>query len=618
MIAEHIATGSNLFSGVFDRGPDQSTPADHFIAAQNITFDQNAVYTRDGSALDLLVAKTILRVRTYEKTGEATRYLILDNNGNLFDSTVLGSPILTIAAMKDFALQVMFDRAYISPHDGNTGLPGEFVYVYDGTGIARLAGGNAPVATLVCSTPAAAGNVEQGMHLFAVAFETPSGFITQRSPATLYTAPGGKKVTISSIPTGPTGTAARWIVATRVMPVYNGNQQAYEFFYVPNGRLADNTSTTIDLSFYDADLSASADFLYDQLTQIPAGVYLGIFKGALVVCGENANPTRARVSLFSQPESFDSVLGYLEIYPKDNGGPIRNCIEFRSQLIFHKSYRAYITSDNNDTPDTWTVGPLDKSIGSECNGLCRILDVDGTSNDNFIVASRDGLEVFNGSYSDDLTFKIHDIWMRINRLYFHKVLVAYNPIQSRLYVAVPLDAATECSHILYCDVASGFSSQGARWAVWKMKGGQNITGLFVDIQFANKLAMMKWAGYIGNIYRTTIGLTDDDGVAIESFIRFAFISPDPRGGICLFSGIRLLIRGNGDLQIRVFSIDDAYTLDTPSITLAASPGIMKTREFLFENEKASIQIKVDQFGEWFSLRDYRVFGIPVWGERATE
>jgi hypothetical protein len=151
-----------------------------------------------------------------------------------------------------------------------------------------------------------------------------------------------------------------------------------------------------------------------------------------------------------------------------------------------------------------------------------------------------------------------------------------------------------------------------------MKGGQNITGLFVDIQFANKLAMMKWAGYIGNIYRTTIGLTDDDGVAIESFIRFAFITPDKRGGICLFSGIRLLIRGLGDLQIRVFSIDDAYTLDTPTITLATSPGIMKTREFLFENEKASIQIKVDKFGEWFSLRDYRVFGIPVWGERATE
>ena len=465
MIAEHIATGSNLFSGVFDRGPDQSTPDDHFIAAQNVTFDENAVFSRDGSVVDFPTIKNQLRVRTYEKTGEATRYLILDDAGNIFDSTSLGSPILTVSGMIDFALQVMFDRAYISPHNGDKGLPGEFVYVYDGTGNARLAGGAAPTGSLVCTTATAAGNVEQGGHLFAVAFETPSGFITKRSPATFYNAPGGKSVTISSIPVGPPGTIARWIVATKTILLYGGNPQDYEYFYVPNGRIADNTTTSTTLSFFDADLTATADFLYDQLDQIPAGVYLGIFKGALVVCGENANPTRARISLFSQPESFDGVTGYLEIYPKDNGGPVRNCIEFRSQLILHKSYRSYITSDNNDTPDTWTVGPLDKSVGSECNGLCKILDVDGTSNDNFMVASRAGLLVFNGSYTDDLSYKINDIWNRINRLYFQKVLVAYNPINQRLYVAVPLDSATECSHILYCDLASGFSSQTARWAV---------------------------------------------------------------------------------------------------------------------------------------------------------
>jgi len=618
MIAEHIAVGSNAFAGVFDRGPDVSTPADHFIAAQNINFDQNAVLTRDGSQVDLAVNKTILRVRTYEKSGEATRYLILDNAGNLYDSTLLGSPILAIPAMKDFALQVMFDRAYISPHDGDTGLPGEFVYVYDGTGSARLAGGLAPTSAPVCTTSAAAGNIEQGGHLFAVAFETPSGFITKRSPATFYNAPGGKSVLVSSLPIGPPGTIARWIVATKIILIYGGDQQAYEYFYVPNGRIADNTTTSVTLSFFDADLTATADFLYDQLAQIPAGVYLGIFKGALIVCGEDSNPARIRVSMFSQPESFDSVEGYLEIYPKDNGGPVRNAIEFRSQLVIHKSYRSYITSDNNDTPATWTVGPLDKSVGSECNGLCKILDVDGTSNDQFLVASRGGLVVFNGSYGDDISYKIHDIWMRINRLYFQKVLVAYNPIQERLYVAAPLDNATECSHILYCDLSNGFTSAAARWSVWKMKGGINLSGCFVDIQFATKLAVFKYAGYNGNIYRTQLGLFDDDGVAIETFIRFAFITPDKRGGICLFSGVRLLIRGFGDLQIRVFSIDDSLTLDTPTVALSASPGIQKTREFLFENEKASIQIKVDKLGEWFSLRDIRIFGIPTWAERATE
>jgi hypothetical protein len=618
MIAEHMAIGSNQFKGIFDRGVDQSVPADHFVNAQNVMFDFNAVLSRDGIVVDLPMVKTILRMRSYEKTGEATRYLILDDLGNLYDSTSPGSPILTVNGMTDFALQVMFDRAYISPHNGNTGLPGEFLYVYDGTGVARLAGGAAPTGTLVCSTSAADGNVELGVHLFAVAFETPSGFITKRGAATSYTAPGGKSVVVSSIPIGPSGTIARWIVATKVILVYGGDQQAYEYFFVPGGRISDNTTTSITLSFFDADLSASADFLYDQLDKIPAGVYLGIFKGALVVCAENVNQARARVSQFNQPESFDAVNGYLEVYPKDNGGPIRNCIEFRSQLIFHKSYRSYITADNNSTPDTWNVGPLDKSVGSECNGLCRILDVDGTSDDHFFVASRQGLMVFTGTYGETLTWKIDDIWMRINKLYFNKVLVAYNPILGRLYIAAPLDNAVECSHILHADLNEGMTAESAKWSVWKMKAGIKLSGCLVDVQFVNKVATLKFSGYNGNIYRLQEGIKDDDGVAIESFIRFSFVTPDPRGGICLFSGIRLLIRGEGDLQLRLYSIDDAYVLDTPSIALAVSPGIQKTREFLFENERASAQIKVEQFGEWFSLRDYRIFGIPIWAERATE
>jgi hypothetical protein len=618
MISEHLAIGSNNFAGIFNRGIDQSVPADHFIDAQNIIFDTNATLTRDGSIVDLPVSKVILRTRSYEKTGEATRYLILDDGGRLYDSTLLGSPILTIPQMTDFALQVMFDRAYISPHDGNTGLPGQFVYVYDGTGVARLAGGPAPSGTLTCTTSTAAGNIEAGAHLFAVSFETSSGYITKRSAATSYVAPGGKSVVISNIPIGPAGTVARWIVATKLILLYGGDQQAYEYFYVPNGRIGDNTTTTITLSFFDSELAASADFLYDQLDKIPAGNYLGIFKGALVVTGENINPARVRVSLFNQPESFDSVEGFVDVYPKDNGGPVRNCIEFRSQLIIHKSYRSYITSDNNDTPATWTVGPLDKSVGSECNGLCRILDVDGTSNDNFIVVSRAGLAIFSGSYSDNLSYKIDDIWLRINKLYFHKILVAYNPIMGRLYVAVPLDNAVECSHILHADLNEGFTSQAIKWSVWKMKGGIHLSGCFVDIQFANKVAVLKFSGYDGNIYRLAPGVKDDDGVAIESFIRFAFITPDPRGGICLFSGLRLIVKGVGDLQLRIYSIDDAYILDTPTISLSLNPGIQKTREFLFENERASCQIKVDKFGEWFSLRDYRVFGIPIWAERATE
>ena len=618
MIAEHQGIGSNQFSGIFDRGPEESVPSDHFIDALNITFDVNNVKTREGCLNDLTVAKTILRWRTYEKTGEATRYLILDNAGNLFDSTSISSPILTIAGMTDFALQVMFDRAYISPHNGNTGLAGEFIYVYDGTGSARLAGGTAPSTSPNVATSSSPGNVEAGTHLFAVAFETPSGFVTKRGPATPYIAPGGFFATLSSIPVGPSGTVARWLLATKIIPNYNGNPQGFEYFFIPNGRIGDNSTTSFSVSFFDADLTATADFLYDQLDKIPAGVYLGIYKGGLISLGENVNPARVRLSLFSQPESFDSVDGFIDVYPKDNGGPVRNAIEFRNQLIINKSYRSYVTQDNGDVPNTWIVGPLDKSVGSECNGLCKILDVDGTSNDNYIQVSREGLLKFDGSFSEDLAWKIHDIWMRINRLYFHKILVALDPIQERLYVAVPLDSATECSHILYADFISGLSSKEAKWSVWKMKGGISISGLGVDVIFASKIATMKFAGYNGNIYKMDLSSTDDDSVAIDNYIQFAYLTGDERGGVSLFSGIRMLIRGNGNLQINARGLDNAFSVDAPAITLALAPGVEKTREFFLENERCSVKIRLSNFGEWFSLRHFRLFTTPVWGERPTE
>ena len=56
MISEHLAIGSNNFAGIFNRGIDQSVPADHFIDAQNIIFDTNATLTRDGSIVDLPVS----------------------------------------------------------------------------------------------------------------------------------------------------------------------------------------------------------------------------------------------------------------------------------------------------------------------------------------------------------------------------------------------------------------------------------------------------------------------------------------------------------------------------------------------------------------------------------
>jgi hypothetical protein len=621
MIAEHSAIAIKNFNGLFDRGPANSVPVDHFIDCLNVDYEVNNVYTRPGSVIDFPVVAQIARVRSYEKTGEATRYLILTTGGNLFDSTSIASPILSIVGMKDFALIVMYDRAYISPHNGDRGLPGEWLYVYDGTGVARKAAGIAPATAPTCTTATDDGFVEKGNHLIAIAYQTNSGFITKRGPATLYDAPGGKKLIVSNIPTGPTGTVARYVLSTRIIKDYNGNQQGYEYFFVPNGLISDNTSTTITVSYFDANLVSSADYLYDQLDVIPAGVYLGIFKGALLSMGEDAQPTRVRVSKPNEPESHNTIDGFLDVYPKDNGGPVRCAIEFRAQLILFKSYRSYITQDNGSNPGFWQVTALDKSVGSECNGICKVLDVDGTSNDQFLVASRAGLLIFDGSFSGSLSWKIDNIWKRINKLYHNKILVALDPINEKVYIAAPIDEATECNVILMGNYSEGMSAEKVKWAVWRFPA--LYVGCFVDILFATKQTVLKYANYNGNVYRVDeTALADTQvvagDVAINSYIRFYEATPDERGGINLFSGIRANIAGEGNLQVNVYSKDAVLVLTAPSINLDGANGRIRARSFLFENEKASVQIGVTNNSEWFNLKHFWIFSTPIWAERPDE
>ena len=211
MIENHVPIPITNFGGLFDRGPDEAIPLDHFKVATNLKFKPASFRSRDGSILSVTCG-AVLRFHVYKITGQASRLLILLAGGNLYDSTNLATPILTIAAMTDFSMEVFFDRAYITPHNGLTGLPGEWVYYYTGSGQAKKAGGPAvPPAPGMTATETTAGNFDRGIHLFAVGFETATGFVTQFGAfaAIVYEDKGGKKVQLSNIPIGPTGTVAR-------------------------------------------------------------------------------------------------------------------------------------------------------------------------------------------------------------------------------------------------------------------------------------------------------------------------------------------------------------------------------------------------------------------------
>jgi hypothetical protein len=108
-------------------------------------------------------------------------------------------------------------------------------------------------------TAAAGGSIDSGVHQVCVIFKTRQGYLTKPSPATSWTASGGKRAVVINIPTGPSNIVGRILCFT--------GAGGASFFYTGNGStlfsgnmvIADNTTTSITVDFSDAILLAGTN-----------------------------------------------------------------------------------------------------------------------------------------------------------------------------------------------------------------------------------------------------------------------------------------------------------------------------------------------------------------------
>jgi len=609
---DHDPNTIREFLGTFDRGDDDNVPLGYFRDSRNIRFITNGVKSREGTTLDTVIS-TVRRVAIYKRLGEAQRLLILDAEGRIYDSINLASPILTIVAMTDFSMEVMFNRAYITPHNGQTGLPGEKVYVYEGSGVARPAGGSAPSGfTLHIADSASSGNCEVGIHIFAVCYITGSGYLTKPGGFSAFTPIGEHAVDVNLISVGPPNTIARQLVSTRSLTFFNGNYEDQEYFVIPNGYIPDNTSTGKTVSFYDADLVSSIDYVMDQLLEIPAGVGIRNCSGRLLVWGENTHPSLVRVSQPGQPESFDGVEGYLTVNPGDSGEGVKNVAEYRTQILLFKSERAYVTKDIGENAAYWAVDDFDTSVGTECHALARVRDFGDNLQDRLFIASRQGFHIFDGTFSTTpLSDPIDNIWGRITDSAFHTIECVIDPVEALIYVTVPLDGATAPTHLLVADYQEGF--ERIKWTTWLFpKLTQSIV---VDV-LNTKASVLKFGAPDGNVYRINGIATNDFGSAITAFIQFPHIPIEDEGDVYHFCGIRLRVKGSGALDIRIEGLDAVLSATPTSLVMTPTPGKELFRGFNFTNERCSVKLTIDGAGERFTLTKFVLFSKILWKSRA--
>jgi hypothetical protein len=600
------------FKGLYVRGKTDSTPPDHLQDCNNIIFTENGIATR-GGLTQFLATGEVRRIHLYKRINEATRILILKPNGVLVDSIDISTPILTIPGMIDFSALNLYNRVYISPHDGIKGLPHEKVYVWDGTTM-RAAGGSQPVGLLVAANSTSSGNVEAGTHLFAVVYETSSGFLGRPGPALFATlevpAPGDKKVDLTGVPIGPTGTVRRHIVATRAILDFDGNQYGQEMWFVPDGVIDNNVDTSITVNFYDSQLIEDAFYLLDVLEEIPAGLVLGTYKARMIVANFDNNQFLMRISVQNEPEVFSDLDGHMVVDPEEAGG-ITNIVEHRDLLGITKSLKSYVTSDNGDTPSTWDVIMLDKGFGTEVHGVSAILDSMGASSDRFFIAARGGLVMYDGSFHvPELSWKIEDIWRRINQPNFHKIEVEFDPINKHIYVLVPLDGATEPNTILFGDCNEGLDYEKIRWAKWTFTNFQPTT-MVVDVE--NKNPVLKIAG-VSNIYRWNV-TTNDNGFVINNHIKVGFVPEKSNGVINHFNYLSMRISGVGSMSVELSAEDNARIMNPPNFNLSLTPGMEIPRKINYVAEKMAVKLSLNSIDTRFELNNLVIYINPLWSQR---
>jgi hypothetical protein len=303
-----------------------------------------------------------------------------------------------------------------------------------------------------------------GLHVVGVVYETDTGYLTAPGPETLAVQTfvnGNRKVKIDNIPVSPDSfVVKRHLVACRAIADYNGDDLGYQLFFIPDGTIEDNTTTFLEVSFYDADLLDDASYLLDNFAEIPACAMMSQYHHRLVIGTTFDDISIAYFSAPGEPEAIDQVDGVVTI-PLD-GNPITAGQEFRDVFYVFKQTRTYALNDNGDFPSSWVPIVIDEGIGASIHGISTVLDSGGVNIDFLLIVDYSGVLIFNGFYQrPELSWKIRDYWLSLDRAFFGLIQIMNDSLNQYIYITLPN------KRILFGDYSTAMTPKDIKWAKWR-------------------------------------------------------------------------------------------------------------------------------------------------------
>lgn len=591
---------------------------DRAFQAVNVRFRPGRVRTRDGYATALAVAGKVTSMHQWI-TSAINRLIFYEGSGvkmkNLLNSDATAA-LYTLSG-RGASVGEAGDKAYIAVYDAS-GL---------GAGQARFVNPTvigspvdiafpAPLQAVPVITAVGAGQCTAGSHRFGYLVESRSGFpgypapVTSggvHAPVSFTVAPGGQSLQMSLTLT----VAAPPVVVSAIM---TRTDNLEKWFFCPGSRaiiaVAGSPTVTVGINISDEDLAttaSSADANFSYLTQSQTST--GPFNPSVLI------PYNRRMCYVVNDKVYISDIDDYEVVTEDRHvvqvpGKRRIVTGFplRGSVYTLGPGWTYVSSDNGNDPREW---PVPQEVSSAIGTLSPTGVEWRTAGDYAWIASESGLWFFSGQYSEKpISYQNSDFWRRINWGAASAVQVREHIKEQCVYVAAPLDAATEPSHILVWHFGMGMEPFTVDFSY------DTFLGTFSSIcplQDPTTGAIVMWRGpsAAGDILKQTPGVYLDGALVIPYIYETGFLLPDALG-VKRIGAVELSVEGGGSLGLTAFGKDHIVTATPEAITLSTAPGKSYRQRFSLNDENVTLAMYygVTPGAQWFDLQGIRTYWKP--------
>jgi hypothetical protein len=606
--------------GAWSRLIDETARSNRAFLARNVRFEPGGrVRTRDGYGSVFVTAGKVSSM--YNWVTSSFNQLIFVENGvvvmrNLGTST--GTTLFTPSpAARGITVAEAGDKAFISGYGTSYGagisqcrvsLPGITLGTIDKAFAP-------PWTNTLTITDVGDGNLTQGEHKFGYIVETRTGFTGKPSPqpgdvfnpTTFTVAAGGRRVNGTMTVNTPAD-------AAYVHPIMTRTDNPDKWYFVPNAVVAvpggaSGWLITLTFNISDENLAADAESADDHffcLAQTTGGV--GPFNpGVLIPYGKRVAYLAGFKAYVSEIDDFQFLTEDQHVVELPGKRQMVTGFPLRQNLYIVGPSWTYGLNDNGDAPATWAASEeVSSAIGTTApQGVCW-----KTAGDYAWVASEAGLFLFNGRYSEKpISYMNGDMWSRINWSAAYAITVVDNFIKQIVHVAVPLDGATEPTHILNWDYQRGLDPMSVDFSYDDFSFGSfSAMCLVLDVATARQKI---WLGpsAAGAVLREAAGTYSDNNATIASRYRTGHVlgNMKRKSKWARFGGADFDVSGAGNLDITVRGQDDTETVAVGPIALTSSPAEAPRELFDLTSNDASIEVGVDALSEAFEFGGVEVF-----------